>query len=447
MKKIFSIIIIVSLLSGCKKLTDVIDRDPPNNLVPDNVAKTAEGVRNLLNGTYAMLHDQYYYLSLPEMIPATLSGTMQSNGFLVSAQYQSNAVLPNLAEVNNCWTALYKLINQANWVIQLVDQLPTTEMSDSEKESIAGQALALRAMGHFDALRFFGQWFDINSPYGVVIRTEPANFVTRHIKRSTVAEVYTQVLADLDMAITKAPVFTKAIYMSKTAAKAFKARVLLYKGDYAEAATVADDVITTGGRTLSTTYAKVFSDGFASTDMIFMRATDEVTAAKDRKKFTYGSRYGIASAWFKTLMTGDPRIPATYATSNSTILKVNNTTFFSPTYYIRLAEMYLIKAEGLARSGATVADAKIPLLAVRSRAYGTPQTSAATTIPELLDEIFKEFIKELAFENGSELGAGIRFSKIMTMKPTVTSSDQYILPIPEAELNGNSLFGEQNPGY
>lgn len=447
MKNILTIALLVITLGSCKKLTEVIDQDPPNNLVPENVAATADGARNLLNGAYAMLHDQYYYMLLPEVIPGTLSGTMARNGFLVNLQFQDNAVLPELSDVNNSWIAVYKLINQANWVIKLVGELPEGEMSQTEKESILGQARALRAMAHFDALRFWGQFWDMSSEYGIIVRTEPANFTTRHISRSTVAQSYGAVLADLDYAIQNAPNFTKPIYMSKTAAKALKARVLLYKGDYAEAAALADQVINEGTRTLSPTFARVFSDGFNSSEMIFMRATDEVTYTTDRKKFTYGSRHAIASPWFRTFMTGDPRIAATYATTNFAILKVNNVTFFAPTYYIRLAEMYLIKAEGLARSGGSLTDAKAALLAVRSRAFGTPQTSTATTATELLDEIFAEIIKELAFENGSDWFAAIRFDKIMTIKPRVTSEDQYILPIPEAEILGNNLFGPQNPGY
>jgi starch-binding outer membrane protein, SusD/RagB family len=444
MKIIFYFIFIISLF-GCKKLTNVIDREPPNNLVPENVVNNVQDARNLLNGAYAMLNDQYYYLSLPEKIPALMAGT--SSLRTGSSQFQLNAVLPDLAELNSCWVALYKLINQANWVIKLVAALPNTEITDAERQSIIGQALALRAMGHFDALRFYGQHFDVNSKYGVVILTEPSNFTTRHVKRSTVAEVYNQILTDLDAAIEKAPVFSKSIYMSKTAAKALKARVLLHKGDYTAAATVADDVIVTGGRTLSPTYARVFSDGFAATDMIFMRGTDTVSYTADRKKFTYGNLANVASTWFKTLMTGDPRIAATYTAATGLILKVNNVTFFATTYYIRLAEVYLIKAEALARSGAALTDAKAPLLTVKTRAYGTAQTSPATTIDQLLDEIFNEYIKELAFENGTELTAAIRFNKLKTIKPSVLNVNQYILPIPETELSGNNLFGEQNPGY
>ena len=447
MKNIFLISFLIILLTGCKKLTDVIDRNPPNNLVPENVAHTAEGARNLLNGAYAMLHDQYYYMHISEMIPATMSGYMARNGFLVNLQFRDNNVQPDLADVNNSWIAIYKLINQANWVIQLVEELPEGEMSQAEKNSITAQARALRAMGHFDALRFFGQYYDVNSAFGVIIRTEPVNFTTRYIARSTVAEVYEQVLSDLDFAIQNGPAFSKPIFMSGLAAKALKARVLLFKGEYAAAATTADEVISSNARSLSPTYDKVFSDGFNSSEMIFMRATDEVTFTLDRKKFTYGSRHGIASPLFKNLMAGDPRIAATYSPANSAILKVNNDTFFSPTYFLRLAQMYLIKAEALARSGAALDEAKAPLLVVRSRAFGSPQTSAAATMDELLDEIYKEIVKELAFENGSEWFAAIRFNKIMTIKPTVTSQDQFILPIPEAEIQGNALFGVQNPGY
>ena len=66
-----------------------------------------------------------------------------------------------------------------------------------------------------------------------------------------------------------------------------------------------------------------------------------------------------------------------------------------------------------------------------------------------MDEIYNEIIAELVFENGSEWFAGIRFDKITEVKPTVTSSDKYILPIPLREIESNFAidFEDQNPGY
>ncbi|HEY8389170.1 MAG TPA: RagB/SusD family nutrient uptake outer membrane protein, partial [Parasegetibacter sp.] len=138
----------------------------------------------------------------------------------------------------------------------------------------------------------------------------------------------------------------------------------------------------------------------------------------------------------------------TYNTANNNIIKVYNTAFNVPTYYLRLAEMYLIKAEGLARTpSATLDEAKEPLERIRQRAFGVPTPSAATTKEELLEEIYLEIIKELSFENGADWFAAIRFNKIMTIKPTVNNVNKYILPIPDAEILSNTEFGPQNPGY
>lgn len=445
MKNIISLFFISTLLMSCSKLVDVVDVDPPNNLVPENVAKTADGGRYLLNGTYAMLHDQYYYM-FTEMVPAALTGTATNGGFLLSQQFVDNAVMPNLGDVANIWGAFYKVINHANWTIQLVGQLPSSEMEETEKNALIGQARALRAMAHFDALRYFGHFYDLDSEFGVVIRTEPSDFTNRNKARSSVAETYKLIMDDLDFAIANAPDFSTPIYFSSGSAKALKARVLLFRGEYEEAAALASEVIEQESRSLSPTFGEVFSAGFNAPELLFVRATDAVTYAADRKRFTYTSNHAVAGPFLKTLLEDDPRQSATYA-ANDGMVKVNNSTFYSPTYFIRLAEMYLIKAEGLARSEAPLADAKEPLEILISRAWGVPMASTASSHEELLDEIYFEIIKELCFENGSDWFASIRFGKISEVKPSVTSTEQYILPIPNAEIEANPLFGDQNPGY
>ena len=100
-----------------------------------------------------------------------------------------------------------------------------------------------------------------------------------------------------------------------------------------------------------------------------MRFTDELTVESDRKRFFYGSRHMIAGSWLKSFMGTDPRVATTFSGTNDAILKVYNEDNFRPTYYLRLSEMYLIRAEGLARSGASLSESKAPLEAVRSRAF------------------------------------------------------------------------------
>ena len=151
MKRICILFLLAILISGCSKLTDVLEVTPPNNLTPDNVAKNKEGAKNLLNGAYALLHSQWYYLYI-EAVPATLGGTMRRSTF-PDIHYQDNAVPPNQANLNTMWTAMYKLVNQANWVIQLINELPQGELTETEKEQMIAQARGLRAMATFDILR------------------------------------------------------------------------------------------------------------------------------------------------------------------------------------------------------------------------------------------------------------------------------------------------------
>ncbi|WP_340066817.1 RagB/SusD family nutrient uptake outer membrane protein [Ascidiimonas aurantiaca] len=446
MKNVFIVVLLAALMVSCS-LADAIDQDPPNNLVPENVVRSEEDARAVLNGAYSKIisfSSSFYYMH-SELIPSALIGTMSQSGFTANdRQFADNDIFSDNSLVNNFWIIFYGVIDATNNAIVLTEALPESEISQATKTEIIGEARFVRAMATFDALRYFGQFFDVNSSLGVVLRTEPVNFTTRSKERSTVMESYNQILSDLDFAIANAPDFTVTFRGSKTSAKALKAKVLLFMGRYAEAATLADEVITEGTRTLEATFANAFDNGLTSSEMIFMthRAADSDEEDNNRKRF-YTGRTG--NTWYPDLMEGDPRQPLTY--SGTRILKTNNEATFRPTYFLRLAEIYLIKAEALAMSGADLATSKAPLDIIRNRAG--LENSDAADIDALKDAIFEEYIKELAFENGSDWFAAIRFDKAMTLKPTITSTNQYILPLPDNEIEGNALLtlADQNPGY
>ena len=447
MRKITAYIVTLFLMYSCE-LVDVLENDPPNNLVAENVVKSEADARALLNGAYTTItsrvNDKYYMFS--ELIPSAMIGTMNQSGFgAAHAEFASNNVQFDNTYIRDFWTMFYKVMDVANNAIVQTTGLSGDLISETSREEIIGEARFLRAMTTFDALRYFGQFFDDNSNLGIILRTEPSNFVTRDKPRSTVAECYTQILADLDAAIADAPNYSVSYYASKTAAKALKAKVLLYQGKYAEAAALADEAINDGTTSLEPDFESVFSKGLNSSEMILMTYRDENSDTEDnnRKRFYPGRTSN--NTWFATLMNTDPRQPFTY--NGTAVLKTNNADVFRPTYFLRLAEMYLIKAEGLAFSGATLQDARAPLNIIRNRA-GIGDTSA-TSLDELKDDIFNEITRELAFENGAEWFAAIRFDKAMTLKASIISSNQYILPIPEEEINGNGALtlADQNPGY
>ncbi|MEP1487980.1 MAG: RagB/SusD family nutrient uptake outer membrane protein [Algibacter sp.] len=447
MKKITIYIATLLFVYSCE-LVDVLENDPPNNLVSENVVKNETDARALLNGIYTTITSRVssYYYMYSETIPSAMIGSMSSAGFGTShGQFADNTLQFDNIYVRDYWLILYKVMDLANNSIEQTTQLSNELISDEVKKEIIGEARFLRAMATFDALRYYGQFFDEASNLGIVLRTEPTNFVTRDKARSTVAECYTQILSDLDVAIVDAPDYSVTYRASKTAAKALKVKVLLYQGKYAEATLLADDVINEGTTSLESDFETAFSEGLNSSEMILMTYRDENSDTEDnnRKRFYFGRT--ASTTWFSSLMGSDPRQSFTY--SGTSVLKTNNAATFRPTYFLRLAEMYLIKAEGLAFSGATLEAASAPLNIIRNRA-GIGDTPA-TNMDELKDDIFNEIARELAFENGSEWFAAIRFDKAMTLKPSITSSNQYILPIPEEEINGNAniTLADQNPGY
>lgn len=445
-KGLVLVISFLFLITSCE-LTDVLDNDPPNNLVPENVIENEADAYALLNGIYTVItiKTSNYYYQFTETLPSTLIGSMKQTAFgATHAQFKTNDITFDNSAVNSFWKALYKVVNQTNNVIVLTEDLSDTEFSGNNKSEIIGEAHFLRAMATFDVLRYFGQFYDPNSNLGIILRAEPTNFVTKDKARNTVAECYAQIISDLDFAIANAPIYSVSYRGSKTAAKALKAKVLLFQEKYAEAAALADEVINEGTVNLEPDFETVFSKGLNSSEMILMTHRDENSDIEDAntKRF-YTGRTG--TTWFPILMAGDPREEFTY--DGSKILKTNHEDTFRPTYFMRLAEMYLIKAEGLAFSGASLEDSSEPLNIIRNRA-GIGDTPALT-IDELKDDIFNEIARELAFENGSEWFAAIRFDKAMILKPEIISSNQYILPIPEEEINGNGALtlANQNPGY
>jgi hypothetical protein len=125
------------------------------------------------------------------------------------------------------------------------------------------------------------------------------------------------------------------------------------------------------------------------------------------------------------------------------------------TYAFRYAELYLMKAELLARTNPSdITGALAPLNEMRAK-YTNPVMAPVTGIAthqELMDAIYKEYVVTLLMENETPWFASLRFEKdgkpwIYTLKPEVNfSENQYCWPIPDDEIKAHSNVIEQNPG-
>lgn len=425
---------------------DVLDVQPENYLFEEQLVTNDKSAQTSLVGAYTELND-FYLSQYLEIVVPLFDGSLSPNSTgTLYTQSANNSFVSSSVFINFFYEGIYSLINAANATITNVSG--NESVSESERDRILGEAYFLRAYGHYRALRLFGQFYDLSSPYGIVLKKELSTVANIQITRSTVQESYDFILSDLNECITRNVVFTQNYYASSTAAKAIKSNVLLYMGgdaNYTEAITLADEVINSGDVVLESNFEDIFINGEVNSEVIFARVVGE--GQIDKYSFIYQS-YVLASEWIQGYLLNDPREAYTYNDSNNRIKKVYDADVDGmPTNFMRLAEVYLIKAECQARLN-LLTEAEASLNIIRNRAYGGSAPDLVyTTQEELLDLIFDEYVKELCFEASSVWFAEIRHGKVEEIKPDVASTDQYILPIPLGELETNLVFGEQNPGY
>jgi len=462
-KNIGIAVLLSAVFTGCN-LTNVTDVLPENQLFEQEAITTVNQAQGALYGAYGILKAGSEF-SVYAPAGATLLGLTSMPGASAGSgelSYFENNVSSSNSNAEAFYTQAYKLLNNANHIIQKTTLLSSP---DPRKNEIIAEAKFLRALSHFYLLRLFGQFYNMDSKYGVVVKTEPVTAVER-ATRNSVKETYELIFSDLDYAIENGPVFTNTFYASRIAAKALKAKVLLYAKQYQEAATLAKEVITADPAKLKLEkdYIDIFRKkivgviGNSSAEVIFQTPFDD---KQDRNNKAYQFRaFYIPSDYYVNLMKGDNRDSVAITIVVSTGLprnnKFNGSTFNGQTltadteYFLRLDETYLILAEAAARSNPDLSIARDAVNMIRKRADMPETTTNAKAA--LLEEIRIEKIKELGGESGEEWFDLVRYAtegnlKVSDFKSGVVTETRYILPIPFETVRLNSGLVEQNPGY
>ncbi|MFD1468328.1 RagB/SusD family nutrient uptake outer membrane protein [Hymenobacter caeli] len=176
--------------------------------------------------------------------------------FAVVFQNSITAASPNITYM---WANCYAVANKANVAIAGIQQAATGGIITASDELVyEGELRFLRALAHLElVLNFARPYTDGNgSNPGVPYRTVPNNTVANVTTsaaqdRGTVADDYTQMLADLDFAETNLPTtrsglgsFGSVTRATKGAAIALKQRIRLYQGNWAAAITEGNKLIT-----------------------------------------------------------------------------------------------------------------------------------------------------------------------------------------------------------
>ncbi|HCC70473.1 MAG TPA: RagB/SusD family nutrient uptake outer membrane protein, partial [Bacteroidales bacterium] len=257
MKKIryiVKLIMVVLLIASQSCSEDFLDEFPSNSQSPDNI-KTISDAQIVLNGAYNLLQNNNYWNAKMITYHGVKGDDMQTAEYgRIYIQYSYSFTAEDMEYSGNgrIWAHPYTVIRHVNTILSFIDDIPTVGDAEAEaKLDIKGQCLMIRALAHFDLCRMFGRQYshDNGTSLGIPIATEILATDAK-VPRSTVAQVYAQVINDLNAAIPLLPVTKRLGKVNAWAAKTLLARVYLYMEDNANAYATATDIINNGPYTL-----------------------------------------------------------------------------------------------------------------------------------------------------------------------------------------------------
>lgn len=399
-------------------------------------------------------------------------------------------------DVISVWNAAYQAINQINVFLAGLDA-NTTKFTASPFPSgyastVTGyqaEAKVLRALCYYSLLQLYARPYadGAGSKPGLPLRLQAESGLGNNdLARSTVAQVYDQILVDLNAAESALPTSYTAGQGSVAAstlnvtrahrntAIALKTRVYLTMGRYSDVITEANKLVPTaapyvaanGGvaNALNSSIVSVFAAPQETAESIlsFPFTAQDTPGTQNQLAYYYlptslggNGEYGLNTGTSAT--TGGILANAGFGTSDvrrtSFVAAVGNERFLTKyptgTPYtdkapvIRYSEVMLSLAEALVRTnGATDTRALALLNAVRTRSNGTAYT-AFTSSSSFIDAILLE--RRIEF-----LGEGIRNIDIMRLNATIPGKSSisaidptnplYVWPIPSSELSTNTLM-------
>ncbi len=455
MKKYTYILFFAALLGACNKDLQI---EPANSLDAGEAINSPESVDAAIVGAYSILAGGALYGTDLLMVPDLLAQDdyLSWRGTFTSFRQVANkSMTRDNAESLRIWQKGYQAINMANIVLGSLDLVTDPDLHDQ----LEGEAYFIRGIVHFELVRFFGlPWGATtdNSHPGVVIKTTATHTSEQAFQktaRSSVKDVYAQVIDDLTKAADLLPEENDRRATRYTAI-AFLSRVYLQQHNYEGARDAADEVIASDLFKMNAAVTAVF-DNKNTTESIFeIQQNDQNNAgvANDGMATFYASFSGIGRAdvrmvdeFLSLYDEDDSRLSNWYyegTGSRPGNMYCGKWKSFSQNLpVIRIAEMYLTRAECNERLGTSVGDT--PENDLEKIVNPVRVNLPAIANPALQDILDQRYL-ELAFE-------GVRIHDIKRLKLSTGdyewNDNRLVLPIPQVEVGASEGTITQNPGY
>lgn len=476
-------IILVGSVAGCDAF-QTLDNSPENSVPADGALTDEQGAQSTLLGLYDETQgfmDDYTIFAALASDQASHTGSFPS--WSAIDNYTMAAGSP---EAEGQWNGIYDAINVANLLIAQAQASELDNLDESEAAAIRAQARAIRAFCYHGLVRWFGGQGAL-SDAGVPLVLEPTENIDEVTfpSRSTVGEVYGQILADLNQAESlmegNANEPTDAGFVDNVVIDGLQARAYLYQasikrratgsaqGDYQAARDNAQEVL-------------AVNDGLSRLNGIY----SSLNSAESIWELQYNSTDGNAMSFFARPSGEGGREEYNLDANRSDQFKADSLdnrlsvnikeaggTEFIGKYFrldgsdhhfiLRVSEVKLILAEALtfldlSSNQSTIAK---QVNDIRRRSYneindGDPDVfdfeeagaevnpDSLTSQSEALSVILEERRDELAFE-GHRWHDLNRLGLAEEVLSLPASTDRR-WPIPQEELDVNENLS-QNPGY
>mgnify|MGYP001813989941 CR=1 FL=1 len=478
-KYMIAVLLTGFMYTSCDKYLEI---EPRQQISAETAINSGEDVQLLLISAYEGIKGTFGNNESGELwgggfnfaseLLATTGDVSWVGSFEEQREYNRKAITTTNLMVRDDWIRAYEVINICNTVLGVLDVIEDT----GEKQRIEGEAKGIRGMVYFEITKLWGLPYEAgqtNDQPGVPLilsATVNVDDVT-YPTRATVEAVYAQALADLGDAETLLDgLGGNDGYISTYSASAYLSRIYLQQGRYEEAAQKADRVIQSGEYALVEDPLEAFNNkSFVSEDVFAIRQTETSNHGESNGGLSthYASLAGqgrgdveINSAFLDNYGPNDRRgglmtetIPEVTQIDNVTEMYyigigTTNSGFINCSKYgdsrrnfpvIRLAEMYLTRAEGNFEAGTSHGASPLDdINTIRARA----QTNLLPSVDR--DAIRQERYLELCWE-------GLRLHDLKRWKVDIGeypyNAGNLILPIPEREMEANPESLVQNPYY
>ncbi len=303
------------LIVGLNSCQDFLDENPDNRVALDNLDKAAQ----LLVNAYSIASPNFTDW-MTDDVQFTIGTTKRTSH---QQMYSWEDVTSDPTEQDTpdfYWFETYNAIAHANEVLAILDNIKVSSSEEARKNAIEGEALLVRAYGHFMLVNLFGENIgQSGSAEGVPYIEHPETTFLAQYERESVRRVYDKIEDDLtdglELIDDSYLENSGKYHFNKNAALAFASRFYLYKGDYLRCIQYSDELLGSNPESFvrdltavdfqlasssTTEYPRLYSSPDQAANLLLMRKISLV----QRPDFAYGPSNDFYGSLFSTSVFG-----------------------------------------------------------------------------------------------------------------------------------------------